>query len=106
MNEYQQLVNTYCKNVAKQKALKDANDELREKLIPFLKKHESPDDGPYLLELLEIPKMQLSWKSYASKLAKKLYGDECKKQIKMAIKKAGSKTITQLCPKINPKWKG
>ena len=101
----QKLIDEYCKNAAKQKALKERNDELRDKLIPYLKKYECPDEGPYLLELTEIPKMVLSWKDYAAKLARKLYGDECKKQIKLAIKKAGSKTIYQLTPKVNPVWK-
>lgn len=101
----QSLVDEYCKNAAKQKALKDRNDELREQLIPYLKKHECPNAGPYLLELSEIPKMDFSWKTFAAKLARKLYGDECKKQIKLAIKKAGSKMVYQLTPKINPSYK-
>jgi len=102
----QLLVSEYCKNAAKQKALKERNDELRAKLIPYLKKNDCPEDGPYILELSEIPKMDFSWKSYAARLAKKLYGDECKKQIKLAIKKAGTKTVEVLTLKVNPKWKG
>lgn len=102
----QKQIDEYCKNAAQQRALKDRNDELRETLIPYLRKNECPTGGPYLLEYSEIPKMDFSWKSFAAKLAKKLYGDECKKQIKAAIAKAGSKKVQQLTPKVNPKWKG
>jgi hypothetical protein len=101
----QSSVSEYCKNVAKQKVLKERQDELRDKLIPYLKKHASPTDGPFLLELSEIPKMDFSWKDYAYKLARKVFGEDSKKQIKMAIKKAGTKTVDVLTVKINSKWK-
>lgn len=101
----QAKIDEYCKNSAKQKELKERNDELRAKLIPYLRKHECPTSGPYLLEFTRIPKMALSWKTFAAKLAKKLYGDEYKKQIKLAIKKAGTNAVDQLTFKINPKWK-
>jgi len=101
----QTLVNEYCKNAAKQKALKERNDELRNKIIPYLKKHECPKDGPYILELSEIPKMDFSWKDYAYRLAKRLYGPQSKKTVKAAIAKAGTKTVEQLTLKVNPKWK-
>lgn len=103
----QKLVDEFAKNCAKQKSLKQRHAELRDKLIPYLRKHNCPTSGPYLVELIESERTKLSWEELAIKLMRKMGWDAAKRkaEIRKAKKLAGTQTVATLNPKVNPKWK-
>src|SRR5579863_4281607 len=103
--EAQEQVDRYIKIHGKLKVLKEEENELRETLIPYLKKHDCPDGGPHLLEYTKVPRTNFSWEHFARHAARQAWGKEATRFIKAAIKRAGKTEIDKLSPKINPSWK-
>lgn len=104
---FQSVVDEYASVSAKRKAYKKKEDKLRDKLIPFLRKHKCPANGPYLVSLTDVERSEFSWETFARKQLKKL--GKTVKEIKLLVKrekdKAEDKIVPTLHVEINPDWK-
>jgi hypothetical protein len=80
---------------------------LREKLVRYLRKNESPNKGPFLIKLIESERTEFSWEEFARKQLKK-FGNtvkEIKAMVKVAKARAGASQVDTLKVEVNPDWK-
>ena len=104
---WQAKVNEYAKLSARSKKIKERHEELRTQLIAFLRKHECPTDGPFYLELNDVPRTLFSWEDLALSLLRDKYPKNKVKKVLARLKaKAGTKQIPTITIKVNESWKG
>jgi hypothetical protein len=103
----QRTIDEYAKVSAKRKTYKKREDELREELIPFLRKHKCPAKGPYLVSLNDVKRSDFCWESFAKLQMKKLGKtvSEIRSIIKASKKKAGKVIVPTLTVSVNSKWR-
>lgn len=103
--ELQKKADRYAHLHLKRKEYKREEDELREELLPYLKRGCIPSDGQCILVYSESERCALRWKEYATKLAKKLWPSDWKAKMNAARIKAGVDVIEEIEVRPNPKYK-